>query len=386
MMNNIFWRAVCQIYKRKIFSLMTVLMMTVAIAVMFYSFVLYSFFHYPLRQARHILNDDVRDVYKLEYRTILAAVPEDELSELCMFYNEMGGLEGIDKCGMYAMSYNYTEDMQELYIQRDIIDLCNLQTINGTTVELEETEQYGAAYVGFELATRYPKGSIYVTTEGEQYLILDVLDKDTKWLFDELGASVIDLDCAVLLDYDYVIDRDLNHIKNGMNNYYFVTKDADMSDIVMQLAEGHNLGIYGIFNLESSCFSYIKSDVLARGESYYFPLLSYLASVSAIMMASMTAFLSNKADYGIMLVNGMTKRQVMMVIVLENLFKLLVSCMMATLYWFLNLNRLDSTFYMVLSDSIVLTTLQCIVTVILISIIPVILIKRYRINDMLAEK
>lgn len=386
MMNNIFWRAVYQIYKKKGFSLLSVLMMTVAVAVMFYAFVLYSFYHYPLRQARRILCDDVRDVYKLEYRMVLAPVPEDELSELYLFYDELGRMEGIDKSGMYAMSYNYAADMQELYLQRNIADLCRLQTVHGAAVDLEETESYGMAYVGSEMAARYPKGSIYTSTDGEQYMVLDVLDKNVEWFFDEPGTPVLDLDYAVLLDYDYLLDRDLSHIRKGVNNYYFVTKDADMSDIVMQLAEKYNLKLYGVSDLNSIYHGYIKSDMLAVGEAYYFPLLLYLASVIAIMMASMTMLLSNKSDYGIMLTNGMTKRQVMTVIVLENLFKLLASCILAALYWFFNMNKLDSIFYMVIPDSIAVTVLLGIITVVLISIIPVILIRRYQINDMLAEK
>ncbi len=386
MMSNIFWRAVCQIYKRKIFSLMTVLMMTVAVAVMFYSFVLYSFSHYPLHQAKRVLNDDVRNVYKLEYRTVLASVPVEELSELCMFFDEMDEMKEIGKCGMYAMSYNYTEDIQELYVQRNITALCKLQTAQGQTVSMSGEEAYGSAYVGSELANRYPKGSIYITEDGMKYMILDVLDKDAKWLFEEPGASVIDLDKAVFLDYDYLLSKDLDYVKNGINNYYFVAEEADVPDIVMRLAEKHRLNFYGISDLKNSYLSYIKSDVLARGESYYFPILLYAASVIAIMMAAATAFLSNKADYGIMLVNGMTKRQVMAVIILENLFKMLAACAVAVAYWFFNINKLDSTYYMVMSDSAVRTAFLCIGTVVLISVMPVMFIKRYRINDMLAEK
>lgn len=386
MMSNIFWRAVCQIYKRKIFSLMTVLMMTVAVAVMFYSFVLYSFSHYPLHQAKRVLNDDVRDVYKLEYRTVLASVPEEELLELCMFFDEMDEMKEIDKCGMYAMSYNYTEDIQELFVQRNITALCKLQTDQGQTVSMSKEEAYGSAYVGSELANRYPKGSIYITEDGMKYMILDVLDKDAKWLFEEPGASVIDLDKAVMLDYDYLLGKDLDYVKNGINNYYFVAEEADVPDIVMRLAEKHRLNFYGISDLKNSYLSYIKSDVLAGGESYYFPILLYAASMIAIMMAAATAFLSNKEDYGIMLVNGMTKRQVMAVIILENLFKMLAACAVAAAYWFFNINKLDSTYHMVMSDGAVRTAFLCIGTVVLISVMPVMFIKRYRINDMLAEK
>lgn len=386
MMDNIFWRAICQIYKRKLFSLMTVLMMAVAVAVMFYSFVIYSFFHYPLHQARRILNDDMRNVYKLEYRTVLAPVPEEELSELCMFFDEMNGLEGIHKCGMYAGCYNYAENIQELYVQRNITDLCKLQTVQGQAVSMSKEEAYGSAYVGSELANRYPKGSIYITADGMKYMILGVLDKDAKWLFEEPGDAVIDLDNAVLLDYDYLLNEDLNYIKNGVNNYYFVTEDAAVPSIVMGLAEKHRLNFYGISDLKNSYLSYIKSDVLAKGESYYFPILLYVASVIAIMMAATTAFLSNKADYGIMLVNGMTKRQVMVVIILENLFKMLVSCVVAAAYWFFNINKLDSTFHIVILDSAIRTVFLCIGTVVLISVMPVMLFKRYRINDMLVGK
>lgn len=87
-----------------------------------------------------------------------------------------------------------------------------------------------------------------------------------------------------------------------------------------------------------------------------------------------------------MLVNGMTKRQVMAVIILENLFKMLAACAVAVAYWFFNINKLDSTYYMVMSDSAVRTAFLCIGTVVLISVMPVMFIKRYRINDMLAEK
>ncbi|MDE6025979.1 MAG: hypothetical protein K2G45_11055 [Lachnospiraceae bacterium] len=383
-MKNIYWYTICQIYKKRVPSLLTILMLAVTISVVFYTLLLNKYNTYNLQQAEKLLMDDTSNVYKLEYRIMLAPLLPDELSELSAFYDEISGWKEISKCGMYTDYDNYKLGVKELYVQEKLIGLCRLETASGVLVQLGTEGEYGMAYVGCELADAYPKGSVYEAGTGERYIIKDVLRKNSKWLPRQSGDALMDMDCSILLDYDYWIEAQPPELYNGIGGYYYATEDRDVHNKIMKLAEQYGLEFYGTYNLKDQ-YKYLKRDILRNNvELVLMPAVMYIAAVMTIILLSVKSLADNRTDYGIMLANGMTKRQIMAIVIVESVFKMVVAGLTAALYWSVNIGKQGLIFLRpVIASSIVTTIGICLVTLILANIVPLWLLRKYRISDML---
>lgn len=383
-MKNICWYAICQIYKKRATSLLTTLMLAVTISVIFYTFLGQNFQEYPLRQASELLADDASCVYKLEYHMMIAPVLPEELSELAAFYDKLNELDELQKCGMYSDNYNYEMGVDELYVQEGLSGLCRLKTVSGAPVELGTVEGYGTAYVGCELADIYPKGSVYETATGERYIIKDVLQKNARWLPCVPGQEVKDIDTSVLLDYDYLMEYQPGAMFNGISCYYYVTGDESAHSRIVQLAGQYGLEFYGAFDLESK-YNRLKRDIIRDNvESVLMPVVMYIAAVMTIILVAVKSLADNRSDYGIMLANGMTKRQITAIVITESVCKMVAAGLIAALYWSINIEK-QGVFFSehVIVSSVVATVWVCIATLLLANIVPFLLVRRYRLSDML---
>ncbi len=380
MMKNICRYALGQYFKKLKISLLTTVMMAIAIGVMFYSFIIYGFYHYPERLAEGLLQDKPENVYYLKYHMLFAPVSNDELNRFYDFYNNMGSIEGIEKFGMYAFLPNY--DFDEMYIQNNISALCRVEDINGKGIHFEYNEKYGEAYVGFSMSDRYPVGSIYTTSSGEQYIIKNVLKKDAEWLFENKGDSSINLNNAVLLDYDYLLKNHITKIYNGINSFYYVAKDKDVSGKVMGLAKEYGLAFEDTYDLKSDFHIYAKKSMRDNGEAYFFPVIVYLAAVIAIGMSAMLSLYNSMTDYGIMLANGFTRREIIGIVITENIYKCLLAGMIAFVYWMRNHNKFIGAFHEAMITYIPHMTVFCILSVFVISIFPVVAFNKWKLHEL----
>lgn len=378
-MKCICWYAMCQIYRKRIASFLTILMLAVTISVIFYTFLVQNYETQPLRQASELLEDDAGHVYKLEYRLTIAPILPEELSDLAAFYREIGEWDEIQKCGMYSDNYNYGLGVDEMYVQRRLSDLCYLETISGDQVVLDAKGEYGAAYVGSELADTYPKGSVYQTQTGELYYIKDVLKRNSGWLPRVPGEEVKNLDASILLDYDYLMEAQPYTMGNGISSYYYVAEDERVNDKIMELAAEYGLAFYGAFDMEGK-YERLKRDIFRNNiELILMPVVMYAAAVMTIILVSVKSFADNRADYGIMLANGMTKRQITAIVITESVFKMVSAGLIAALYWSINIGNQGVFFSKaVIVPSLVTTVFLSLVTLLLANIVPCLLVRRYR--------
>ncbi len=385
-MKNIGWYAICQIYKKKVTSLLTVLMLAVTISVIFYTVLIQKSNTYNLRQSEKLLADDAGNVYKLEYRIMIAPLLADEVSTLTAFYNELSRWDELSKCGMYADNYNDKLGVDELYVQKRLTGLCRLKTVSGASVEFDSEGEYGTAYVGCELADAYPKGSVYEAATGKRYRIKDVLGSNSKWLSMQSGEAPIDLDDFILLDYDCLLEEQPFEIGNGVWHYYYTTEDENVHDKIMKLAEQYDLDFYGAYNMKEQ-YRYLERDILRSNvELVLMPVVMYIAAVITIILISVKALADNRSDYGIMLANGMTKRQIASIIIVESVFKMVAAGLVAALYWSVNMRMRnpDIVFQVpVIALSAVTTVGICLITLILANIVPLFILGKYRIREML---
>ncbi len=385
-MKNIGWYAICQIYKKKVTSLLTVLMLAVTISVIFYTVLIQKSNTYNLRQSEKLLTDDAGNVYKLEYRIMMAPLLADEVSALTAFYNELSGWKELSQCGMYTDNYNDKLGVDELYVQKRLTGLCRLKTVSGASVEFDSEGEYGTAYAGCELADAYPKGSVYEAATGKRYRIKDVLGNNSKWIPRQSNDAPIDLDACILLDYDCLLEDQPFEIGNGVWCYYYTTEDENVHDKIMKLAEQYGLEFYGTYNMKEQ-YRYLERDILRSNvELVLMPVVMYIAAVITIILISVKALADNRSDYGIMLANGMTKRQIASIIIVESVFKMVAAGLVAALYWSVNMRMRnpDIVFQVpVIALSAVTTAGICLITLILANVVPLFILGKYRIREML---
>lgn len=383
-MKNICWYAICQIYKKKVTFLLTVLMLAVTISVIFDTVLIQKHNTYNLQQSEKLLADDTSNIYKLEYRIMIAPLLPDEVSKLTAFYDELTGWKELSKCGMYTDYYNDKLAVDELYVQKRLIGLCRLKTVSGALVEFDSGGEYGTAYVGCKLADVYPKGSVYESATGERYRIKDVLENHSKWLSRQSGDVPMDLDAFILLDYDYLLEKQPFEIGNGVWCYYYTTEDRNVHDKIMKLAEQYGLEFYGAYNLKEQ-YKYFERDIFRNNvELALMPVVMYIAAVITIILISVKALADNRLDYGIMLANGMTKRQITSIVIVESVFKMAAAGLVAALYWSMNIEKQEVIFLRpVIALSVVTTVGICLITLILANIVPLFILGKYRISDML---
>lgn len=383
-MKNIGWYAICQIYKKKVTSLLTVLMLAVTISVIFYTVLIQKSNTYNLQQSEKLLADDAGNVYKLEYRIMMAPLLADEVSTLTAFYNELSGWEELSKCGMYTDNYNDKLGVNELYVQKRLTGLCWLKNVSGASVEFDSEGEYGTAYVGCELAEAYPKGSVYEAATGKRYRIKDVLGNNSKWIPRQSNDVPIDLDACILLDYDCLLEDQPFEIGNGVGCYYYTTEDENVHDKIMKLAEQYGLEFYGVYNLKEQ-YRYLERDILRSNvELVLMPVVMYIAAVITIILISVKALSDNRLDYGIMLANGMTKRQIASIIIVESVFEMVTAGLVAALYWSMNIEKQGVIFLSpVIALSAVTTVGVCLITLILANVVPLFILGKYRIREML---
>lgn len=385
-MKNIGWYAICQIYKKKVTSLLTVLMLAVTISVIFYTVLIQKSNTYNLRQSEKLLADDAGNVYKLEYRIMMAPLLADEVSALTAFYNELSGWKELSQCGMYTDNYNDKLDVDELYVQKRLTGLCRLKTVSGASVEFDSEGEYGTAYVGCELADAYPKGSVYEAATGKRYRIKDVLGSNSKWLPRQSNDAPIDLDDFILLDYDCLLEEQPFEIGNGVWCYYYTTEDENVHDKIMKLAEQYDLDFYGAFNLKDQYRNMRRELLRGNVELVLMPVVMYVAAVITVILISVKALADNSSDYGIMLANGMTKRQIASIIIVESVFKMVAAGLVTALYWSVNMRMRnpDIVFQVpVIALSAVTTVGICLITLVMANVVPLFILGKYRIREML---
>ena len=137
----------------------------------------------------------------------------------------------------------------------------------------------------------------------------------------------------IILDYDYALSQNITLLYNGLTSYYIVTDNKLAVDELIDEANGKGLHIYGINNIEDKYNRDIKDYMWANGENYYFPLILYIASMISLLMSSMISVYVNKKDMGIMLVNGISKRQLIAMISLQNAIRIAASVVIAVFIW-----------------------------------------------------
>ncbi len=320
------WYALCQLYKNKIQTVITTVMITLSFIVITYSGITYLQFRGNEWKAGEVVEGDFKNIYHINLINYLAAGGNENylLNELYQWMQEQPELKW---CGLYY----YYEEEKIMYASGQILKMCG--------IEVEHTEEK-CAWVGYDRQTDIPVGSKFEDA-GIEFEVVSCLDKNSRFIgsnFDSGLAVLISLDDYVIVDLDVVIKEHPFVIGNGIvNNLYYEVKEDSDGDFfekkIRDKADELGLDIYGINNLKYLFEANARDAMEMAGERYLMPLVLTLCACVALCVCSMQSYQINRHDSSVMLACGMTRRDISGIYMCENLIKILSGYSLSLMYW-----------------------------------------------------
>ena len=381
----VFWYSICQLYKKRKITILTIVMSAMGFAVIYYAMINYAFYQYPKKQAAKLVSYDIQNVYMLAYQVLYVPIGNEELQHILSFDHSLDNVEDVMSHGMFFLENSYDGGENKFYMQKSISSLCNLYNTDGIMIDYDVNKsEYGFAVAGYNYAMEYPVGSVYEDDYGIKYVITDHLKKNSHYIPDDnIGNAGINLDDVIILDYDYALSQNITLLYNGLTSYYIVTDNKLAVDELIDEANGKGLHIYGINNIEDKYNRDIKDYMWANGESYYFPLILYIASMISLLMSSMISVYVNKKDMGIMLVNGISKRQLIAMISLQNAIRIAAFVVIAVFIWIYFGSRLTGAMKELTTKLIPWASIVPIVSYLLINVLSINMIRDKKAYELL---
>ncbi|MDE6025577.1 MAG: hypothetical protein K2G45_08995 [Lachnospiraceae bacterium] len=320
------WYALCQLYKNKIQTIITAVMITLSFIVITYSGITYLQFRGNEWKAREVVEGDFKNIYHINLINYFAA-GGNELYLLNELYQWMQNQSELKWYGLY---YYYDEE-KILYVSGQILKMCGIEV---------EKEEEKSAWVGCNRQADIPVGSEFEDA-GIEFEVVSCLDKNSRFIghaYTTGLAALISLDDYVIVDLDVMIQENPAEIGNGIVNnlYYEVETDRDADFFEKKLrdkADELGLDIYGINNLKSLFKANARDAMEKAGEKYLMPLVLALCACVALCVCSMQSYHINRHDSSVMLSCGMTRRDISGIYMCENLIKILSGYSLSLMYW-----------------------------------------------------
>lgn len=330
-MKNLIWYAICQLYKRKYMSVLTMSMLLFSFIILEYSGINYVSFRYSEWKTRSVVQYEYEDIYNINLFKYAFAGGED-IGKLIEFYDSLEYVEGLEGYGIYSV--NIGESVNVLYLSGSLAGMCGISLYKGDIA--------GTAFVGKNISSEFPDGSEYYDEmTGVSFTVSGTIDRGSRFISDDYFGGdgyFLELDDYIVVDYDALLAEDESFILNGINNFYIIVPEgADKNNILREirgLSEKAGIDIYGINSMEYLFEQLSEKAVSDAEERYLMPLVLLVCACMAMMVATMISVRINRRDAGIMLANGMTRRDITVIYIVENVVKVLPAFLISILFWY----------------------------------------------------
>ncbi len=242
--------------------------------------------------------------------------------EMSESLTEIDGIEG---------SGSWTTLGSIFQLSAGIQNLCTLKTTDGETVDLnQQVDGLYVAYVGYDLKDDYPVGSTYTfNLPGSEYqvYIAGVLEEGTEWLPAQISAND---EYSQSLD-KYIVTYATGFVDVGDEVWFYTDGSEPDTDAIYAMAEEKDINVK-VYSLDEYCKLYVSNDSQSTTDMYNF-FIGYILIFVVVIAASVSsvAVMLNKADYGIMLSNGMTRKDIYRMICFNNLGAVFIPTLLAFL-------------------------------------------------------
>lgn len=331
-MNFRLWYGICQLYKNKILTLITLAMLTLSFAVMEYAGMVYLTYSYSRYKAKGVIDFPYGNIYSINLQKYTTGFCNfDDMDKLLRFYRELGKIEGISHAGMF---FDNTEnDINILYVSEDILPLC------GIDIEFSDVDGI-CSVAGENKSMSCPIGTKLTDYMSGYTLNITGIISDRKFISGNYFSSagkIIDLDDYIIASLDDIIALDKIFLINGLNDLlYVVDADADKDRVkqdIYNLAYSLEIDIYDINDVDTLFDNMAKEAYEKAGENYLMPLALSLCAIISMIVASYISIIKSRRDMAVMLSNNMTRRDLKAIIYTEISIKILISFILSILYW-----------------------------------------------------
>ena len=140
----VFWYSICQLYKKRKITILTIVMSAMGFAVIYYAMINYAFYQYPKKQAEKLVSYDIQNVYMLAYQVLYVPIGNEELQHILSFDHSLDNVEDVMSHGMFFLENSYDGGENKFYMQKSISSLCNLYNTDGIMIDYDVNKsEYG---------------------------------------------------------------------------------------------------------------------------------------------------------------------------------------------------------------------------------------------------
>ena len=243
--------------------------------------------------------------------------------------------QGVVACGRFnnnKMILN-GELVKTLVIEKDIANMGNL-LLDNDNLKSKKNGSENMAYVGYSYRNEYKTGiqfNYYEENEKSSCEIAGYLKKGASWpLKGKLFGGVSDIDSYNLDNTIVVITPNYEYFDNigGMPDtpYYIVDDEAVADKLKMDIVEWaaeRNLGVSVINEAEEIANEKELRNITADS-SFSAEVLLFLLALISMSSAAIVPCILNRQHMGIMVACGVSKRSIMAINYMENVFVVLI--------------------------------------------------------------
>lgn len=289
------------------------------------------------------------------------------------------------------MEDNESQSVMGIFVENTALRLCDLQMENGEIVDDKTPEENCTyLYLGNNLKD-IPVGTEYtveVGTETLRFVVKGILKKGAKFISGNLFMKTGDFlaeSCYTNLDSMVLASGNDSNINLWM---YSINEGTDFDIVetkINDIADKYGVRIYygrasDITNERMKATKELNNAIIK--------LLGIVLLVSIVIMVcvQITAIFNNASEYGILYANGYSMRQLCAMQFFENVIKMTVSLIAAIfiakkllLFSFARMSDLTTVFYDIYYNYVIAKMIAVsILIVVLASIIPVIVLGKYK--------
>lgn len=341
--------AIDGILNRKLRSLLVIVASVMAILLCSLVIFMYELDNYNVKKCDNILKYGINNT---GYFIIDAeGVDEDTYNYFMNKIEEMDGIQGIgghvltyldDNCfnGLISIQednriaepteksesfvLNNNNKFEVFCMDKKALSLYDIKVIDGELpYELDNQKDRIYMYLGYEYR-EIPVGTVF-ESENSNYVVAGILEKNSSIINEFLSNSAVGVDKYYWnLDYEAIV-LDSNNI--SYEKYFSVREDSDIDTIKKEIKSISNkMGINVIIG-ELNQVIKVRHKEVEKLIEYIIQLLIITIIVVTITQACMliVSTLSDMTKYSIMNAFGVTKKSIIIVVMLENFIKYILA-------------------------------------------------------------
>ncbi len=293
--------------------------------------------HYRLDK---IINEFGRDVADVNYVRVIDKVNVGDSTDMIKDY--VSGLDGVEACGYFKNSPTSNiegfESVSIVCAEKQLINLGNLKL---SSENREALEKDWGTYEPVLLGSKY-KGKVEVGTvfkfsyfyEEKECVIAGFLEKGAAWpqqpqtlLGGSAGTDVYTLDnSGILLTERYEIYK-----YDDEREFYYIADSSRTSEIAREITDfsiDNGIGV-GVYNLQETIDKEKEENGISDDKTFFAAVLLVILAMVSVTAASVIYTLMSKAEYGVMMVCGAKRSDVMSLMIIYNAIIYIVSAVSA---------------------------------------------------------